>query len=31
VIAHALKDDLGVLTRDDAFADYGVRLVATSA
>lgn len=31
LIAHALKDDLGVLTRDDAFADYGVRLVATSA
>jgi PIN domain nuclease of toxin-antitoxin system len=26
LIAHALQDDLGVLTRDDAFADYGVRL-----
>jgi PIN domain nuclease of toxin-antitoxin system len=31
LIAHALEDDLGVLTRDDAFAEYGVRLVATSA
>lgn len=27
LIAHALRDDLSVLTRDDAFADYGVRLV----
>jgi len=26
LIAHALQDDLSVLTRDDAFADYGVRL-----
>ncbi len=26
LIAHALRDDLSVLTRDDAFADYGVRL-----
>jgi PIN domain nuclease of toxin-antitoxin system len=26
LIAHALQDDLGVLTRDDAFARYGVRL-----
>jgi PIN domain nuclease of toxin-antitoxin system len=26
LIAHALQDDLGVLTRDPAFADYGVRL-----
>lgn len=25
LIAHALQDDLSVLTRDDAFADYGVR------
>jgi PIN domain nuclease of toxin-antitoxin system len=25
-----LEDDLRVLTRDDAFAEYGVRLVATS-
>jgi PIN domain nuclease of toxin-antitoxin system len=25
LIAHALRDDLGVLTRDEAFADYGVR------
>lgn len=28
LIAHALSDDLGVLTRDDRFADYGVRLAA---
>jgi PIN domain nuclease of toxin-antitoxin system len=28
LIAHALQDDLGVLTRDAAFADYGVRLAA---
>lgn len=27
LIAHALQDDLGVLTRDAAFAAYGVRLV----
>jgi PIN domain nuclease of toxin-antitoxin system len=26
LIAHALDDDLSVLTRDAAFADYGVRL-----
>lgn len=26
LIAHALRDDLGVLTRDRRFADYGVRL-----
>ena len=26
LIAHALRDDLSVLTRDAAFADYGVRL-----
>jgi PIN domain nuclease of toxin-antitoxin system len=25
LIAHALQDDLSVLTRDRAFADYGVR------
>jgi len=28
LIAHALQDDLAVLTRDAAFADYGVRLAA---
>jgi PIN domain nuclease of toxin-antitoxin system len=28
LIAHALQDDLSVLTRDNAFADYGVRLAA---
>ena len=28
LIAHALQDDLSVLTRDTAFADYGVRLAA---
>ena len=28
LIAHALAGDLSVLTRDDAFAAYGVRLVA---
>ena len=27
LIAHALEDDLGVLTRDRAFAEYGVRAV----
>jgi PIN domain nuclease of toxin-antitoxin system len=27
LIAHALRDDLGVLTRDDQFARYGVRPV----
>jgi hypothetical protein len=31
LIAHALHDDLTVLTRDAAFADYGVRLAATNA
>jgi PIN domain nuclease of toxin-antitoxin system len=28
LIAHALRDDLSVLTRDPAFAAYGVRLAA---
>lgn len=28
IIAHALRDDLDVLTRDPAFAGYGVRLAA---
>ncbi len=28
LIAHALKDDLSVLTRDDAFVRYGVRLAS---
>ncbi len=28
LIAHALQDDLSVLTRDGAFANYGVRLAA---
>ena len=28
LIAHALQEDLRVLTRDDAFAAYGVRLAA---
>jgi len=31
LIAHALRHDLGVLTRDPAFAAYGVRLAARSA
>jgi PIN domain nuclease of toxin-antitoxin system len=31
LIAHALRDDLGVVTRDTAFADYGVRLASASA
>jgi len=31
LIAHALQDDLSVLTRDAAFADYGVRLAPPSA
>ncbi|MGI8559609.1 MAG: type II toxin-antitoxin system VapC family toxin [Solirubrobacteraceae bacterium] len=30
LIAHALRDDLGVLTRDPVFADYGVRLAVRS-
>ena len=30
LVAHALQDDLGVLTRDAAFADYGVRLAVPS-
>jgi PIN domain nuclease of toxin-antitoxin system len=28
LIAHALREDLGILTRDGAFASYGVRLAA---
>ena len=28
LIAHALRDDLSVLTRDGTFAEYGVRLAA---
>ncbi len=28
LIAHALHDDLDVLTRDGSFADYGVRIAA---
>ena len=28
LIAHALDDDLEVMTRDGAFASYGVRLAA---
>jgi PIN domain nuclease of toxin-antitoxin system len=28
LVAHALRDDLEVLTRDPAFAEYGVRLAA---
>jgi PIN domain nuclease of toxin-antitoxin system len=28
LIAHALQADLGVLTRDRAFAAYGVRILA---
>jgi PIN domain nuclease of toxin-antitoxin system len=28
LIAHALHDDLAIMTRDGAFASYGVRLVA---
>jgi PIN domain nuclease of toxin-antitoxin system len=31
LIAHALQDDLSVLTRDAAFSDYGVRLAASVA
>ncbi len=31
LIAHALHDDLTVLTRDTAFADYGIRLASTTA
>lgn len=30
LIAHALEGDLSILTRDAAFASYGVRLAATS-
>lgn len=30
LIAHALQDDLSVLTRDSAFADYGVRLASAT-
>jgi PIN domain nuclease of toxin-antitoxin system len=29
LIAHALQDDMSVLTRDRAFGDYGVRLAVT--
>lgn len=28
LVAHALRENLAVLTRDSAFADYGVRLAA---
>jgi PIN domain nuclease of toxin-antitoxin system len=31
LIAHALRDDLDVLTRDPAFAGYGVRLATPAA
>lgn len=31
LIAHALRDDLEVLTRDRSFADYGVRLAVAPA
>lgn len=31
LIAHALRDDLSVLTRDVAFTDYGVRLATTTS
>ncbi len=31
LIAHALRDDLEVMTRDPAFADYGVRLAPPTA
>ena len=31
LVAHALRDDLEVLTRDPAFADYGVRLATPTA
>jgi PIN domain nuclease of toxin-antitoxin system len=31
LIAHALRDDLEVLTRDEAFSGYGVRLVVPTA
>jgi PIN domain nuclease of toxin-antitoxin system len=31
LIAHALQDDLAVLTRDAAFAGYGVRMASASA
>jgi PIN domain nuclease of toxin-antitoxin system len=30
LIAHALRDDLEILTRDAAFAGYGVRLAASA-
>ena len=30
LVAHALSDDLEILTRDTAFADYGVRLAAVT-
>ena len=31
LIAHALHDDLEILTRDGVFASYGVRLAAPTA
>lgn len=31
LVAHALHEDLAVLTRDAAFGPYGVRLASTSA
>jgi PIN domain nuclease of toxin-antitoxin system len=31
LIAHALQDDLSVLTRDLAFSDYGVRVAPAAA
>jgi PIN domain nuclease of toxin-antitoxin system len=31
LIAHALRDDLSVLTRDPTFTEYGVRLATPSA
>lgn len=30
LVAHALSDDLEILTRDGAFADYGVSLAASA-
>jgi PIN domain nuclease of toxin-antitoxin system len=30
LVAHALSEDLEILTRDAAFADYGVRLAAVA-
>jgi PIN domain nuclease of toxin-antitoxin system len=31
LVAHALQDDMTVLTRDAAFTAYGVRIAPTSA